>query len=300
MVTTPHTSMLSLTATTVAVQRPGGRALAGGQRRDDGVQRRGRLHPGVRGQQLEIGHLAHAPAGLDLPDQLHRPGDQRPAQAVQQRLHRALAHGQVAVDARVRLGRAAVERHEPLDRALEVVGVEAVERLRRRLGRLEHLAGQAEEQRPVARLGQRVGDRQIATRRWRTASPRRPPWPTGSRARCPSPRRRGRRRSAPPAASARRRARRPRTSRARRSGSGRARGSRRRSSRTRRPSRSPTASAISGSLRPFCSDTTNPSAASRGAMRASASRVCWRLTASSTASSPSGSSSGDDGAGLAP
>jgi hypothetical protein len=55
----------------------------------------------------------------------------------------------------------------------------------------------------------------------------------------------------------------------------------------------PTASAISGSLIPFCSETTNPSGASRGASAAIAARVCWCLTASRTAPRPSGSSSGE-------
>ena len=50
--------------------------------------------------------------------------------------------------------------------------------------------------------------------------------------------------------------------------------------------------AISGSLTPFWSETTNPSGASRGTISPSASAVCCDLTASSTVPSPAGSSSG--------
>ena len=116
------------------------------------------------GQQLEVRHLAHPAAGLDLADQLARAGDERPAEAVQQRLHRPPAHGQIAVDARVRLGRAPVEGHEPLQRSVEVVRVEPVERLRPCLRVRQDLARQPEEQRPIAWLRQGVGDRQVRDR----------------------------------------------------------------------------------------------------------------------------------------
>ncbi len=89
-----------------------------------------------------------------------------PSIAVKHRLlGRSLAHHQVAVDAGVRLRRAAVELDEPLDRAVEVVGVEAVERLDRYRRRGEHLARELHEDAAVARLGQRIGDREVGDRR---------------------------------------------------------------------------------------------------------------------------------------
>ena len=76
-------------------------------------------------------------------------------------LGRPAAHHQVAVDPGVRLRRAAVELDQPVDRGVEVVGVEAVERLdgHRRGG--EHLARELDVDLAVARLGERVGDREV-------------------------------------------------------------------------------------------------------------------------------------------
>ena len=75
-----------------------------------------------------------------------------------------MPHGQVAVDARVRLGRAPVELDQPVDRAVQIGRVEAVERLGIGGGLREHLPAQRQVQRAVARLGQRVGDRQVGHR----------------------------------------------------------------------------------------------------------------------------------------
>ena len=73
----------------------------------------------------------------------------------------AVAHHQIPVDAAVALGARPVERHQPVDRALEVVGVEAVEGHGTHRGLGEHLAGQAEHQRPVPGLGECVRDGQV-------------------------------------------------------------------------------------------------------------------------------------------
>ena len=54
----------------------------------------------------------------------------------------------------------------------------------------------------------------------------------------------------------------------------------------------PTARAITSSLKPFWSETTNPSGVSRGATCATAPAVWWAFTASRTAPRPSGSASG--------
>ena len=145
------------------MQRSGCRPRAGRQLGDHGVQRRRALLQAlVSGKQLEIRDLARAPAFLDLLDQLERPAQQR---AVDVREHRllglALAHDQVAVDAGVGLGGATVELDQPVDRAVEVVRVEAVERLDRHRRRREHLAGQRDEDAAVASLGQRVRDREV-------------------------------------------------------------------------------------------------------------------------------------------
>ena len=63
------------------------------------------------------------------------------------------------------LGRAPVKLDQALDRAFEVLRVEAVERLRRDRCRVQHLLGEANEQRAVAGLRQRVRDRQVRDRR---------------------------------------------------------------------------------------------------------------------------------------
>jgi hypothetical protein len=64
----------------------------------------------------------------------------------------------------VRLGRAPIEGHEPLQRSVEVVRVESVERLRPCLRVGQDLARQSAEQRPIAWLRQGVGDRQVRDR----------------------------------------------------------------------------------------------------------------------------------------
>ena len=213
-----------------AVQRPVRRPLSGRQHRDHRVQPRlPLLATRVRGEQLEVRDLADPAAGLDLADQLHRPPHERPVESVEDGLGLPLAHREIAVDARVRLRRPPVELDEALDRALEIGGVEAVERLRAGRRRGEHL---------LVRRGGRAGDSAAPrgrprsrdrTRPSRTASPRRPPSTRDSRRCCPSrARRRSPARVARPARSAGRRLRRCRRLRGRRNGCAPAPGSPRR------------------------------------------------------------------------
>ena len=145
------------------MQRAGGGALGRRQLGDQRVERgRALLQPLVGGEQLEVRDLAGAAPGLDLADQLERAAEQRPVDALEHRLlGGAAAHHQVAVDPGVRLRRAAVELDQPLDRAVEVVGVEAVERLDRHRRGGEHLARELDVDRAVAGLGERVGDREV-------------------------------------------------------------------------------------------------------------------------------------------
>ena len=127
--------MLSLIATGTP---PAGRpppALPGGQLRDDRVQaprpRSRQRWYAASSSRFATSH-ARRPASIS-PISSQRPGGERAVEAGQDcsSLGPPLAHGQVSVDPRVRLRRAPVERDEPLDRALQVVGVEAVERLGR-------------------------------------------------------------------------------------------------------------------------------------------------------------------------
>ncbi len=166
-----------------AEQRAGGGALAGRQLGDQRVQRRGAfLQALIRGEQLEVRDLARAPPGLDLADQLERAAEQRAVDPFEHRLlGRPAAHHQVAVDPGVGLRRAPVELDQPFDRAVEVAGVEAVERLdgHRRGG--EHLARElhVDARGSGARRARRRS--RGRRRRSRTASRRRPPSPRGSR-----------------------------------------------------------------------------------------------------------------------
>ena len=163
VVTTPRTSMLSLTATGTPCSGPSAAARPGGRTRDHRVQARPPvLEARVRGEQLEVRHLAAAAAVLDLVDQLERAPQERPVDVLEDRgLGLALAHREVAVDAGVRLRRAPVELDETIDGAVEVVGIEAVERLGRDRRDGEHLLGEPHEEGAVARLGERIGDREV-------------------------------------------------------------------------------------------------------------------------------------------
>ncbi len=121
------------------------------------------LEPLVGGQQVEIRPLAHPAAVLDRVDERARVPHERPVERREHRVHLGLAvpHGEVAVDAPMRLGRTPVELDQPVDRSLEIGGVEAVERLGRGGRRRQHLARERHEERPVAGLGERVCDRQV-------------------------------------------------------------------------------------------------------------------------------------------
>ena len=119
----------------------------------------------MRCQELEVCDFADAAACLDLADQLERATQERPVELCENRLlRRPLPYCEIAIDARVALGRAAVEGNEPVDRALEVVGLEAVERLRLRGRGAEHLSGEPNVEAAVARLLKRVGDREVGDR----------------------------------------------------------------------------------------------------------------------------------------
>ena len=141
------------------LDRAGGR----GQDRRDRVQARAVLFEScVCSEELEVRHLADAPTILDLVDQLERSPHERSFEILEdRRLGLPPPDGEVAVDARVRLRRAPVELDQPVDRAVEVARVEAVERLDRHRSDGEHLAREAHEERPVAQLGERVRDRQV-------------------------------------------------------------------------------------------------------------------------------------------
>ena len=155
--------MLSLTATATPCSGPAAARSLGGSSVISGVQRRRALLQAlVGGEQLEVRDLAGAPPVLDLADQLERAAEQRPVDALEHRLlGRALSHHQVAVDAGVCLRGAAVELDQPVDRAVEVVGVEAVERLDRHRCGGEHLVRELDEDRAIPGLGERVGDREV-------------------------------------------------------------------------------------------------------------------------------------------
>ena len=144
------------------VQRTGRRPLSGRQHRGHRVQPRlPLLATRVRGEQLEVRDLADSAAGLDLADELHRPSHERPVESGEDGLGLPPAHREIAVDARVGLRRPAVELDEALDRALEIGGVEAVERLRAGRRCAEHLFCDAEEEQTIARLREGVRDREI-------------------------------------------------------------------------------------------------------------------------------------------
>jgi hypothetical protein len=150
-----------------AVKRPGRGPQGRRELGDHGVQRRRPLLQAlIGGEQLEVRDLAGSAPGLDLADQVERAPEERPVDVAQHRLlGRTVAHRQVAVDAGVRLRRASVELDEPVDRAVEVAGVEAVERLHRDRGGGQHLARELHEDGSIAPLGERIRDREIRHRR---------------------------------------------------------------------------------------------------------------------------------------
>ena len=130
------------------MQRPFGASLGRLQRRDHGVQPRPvLLEARVAREQLEVLHLATSPPLLDRADQRQGAADVLAVDDAQDRLRLCLspADGEVAIDAGVRLRRPAVELDQALDRAFEVLRVEAVERLRRDRCRVQHLLGEANE-----------------------------------------------------------------------------------------------------------------------------------------------------------
>ena len=146
------------------MQRPVDASLRRLERRDHGVEPRAiRLEPCVRGEELQVSPLAAAPPVLDRLDQHQRAPDVRPSARSQHRFRLRLspAHCEIAVDAGVRLGRAPVELDEPIDRAVEVVRIEAVELLGPYRCFLQHLLGQTHEESPVTRLRERVRYRQV-------------------------------------------------------------------------------------------------------------------------------------------
>ncbi len=116
----------------------------------------------VGGEELEIRNLADPSPLLDLVYERESPREHRTFDRIEhRRLGASLPDREIPVDARMRLRRAAVERDEPLDRAIEVGRVETVERLRARGRAGENLARQPEVERSVARLLQGVGDREV-------------------------------------------------------------------------------------------------------------------------------------------
>ena len=139
----------------------------GGQGRDHRVEWNTQpVEPLVGGQQVQVGYLAYPLAPLDGPDQRAHVMRQRACQHVDLLGHlgRAVPDGQVSVDAAVRFGAAAVERHQALQRALEIIRLEPVEadRTDRRLR--QHFSRDGQHERAIFRSLQGVGDRQVGHR----------------------------------------------------------------------------------------------------------------------------------------
>ena len=148
-------------------QRPARGPLRRADHADHRVQRASQpLGPLAGREQVEVPPRAGALPPLDGADQVHHQGRQRAGEVAEDRGHlgAAVQDRQVPVDPGVRLRRGPVERRQPVQRAGQVAGVEPVQWHRGHRCLRDHLAGQFGQQRPVGRLGEHLGDRQVADR----------------------------------------------------------------------------------------------------------------------------------------
>jgi hypothetical protein len=122
-----------LTATATPVQRTGRRPRWCGDDVDHGAEPTADPFGAfLGGQKFQVGDFAGPFAPLDRLDDPSDMGGQRPGQLRHDVVDLGLAapHHQVAVDAAVGFGAGPVERGQPVQRALQIVGLEAVESFR--------------------------------------------------------------------------------------------------------------------------------------------------------------------------